>query len=58
MKKTNLQKPPVVGTAGGHDDPLLLEGLEPQREPELLAVFIHPMEKLQVGLPVEPQRRL
>ena len=54
--ETYLQGAPVAGV-GGHEETLLLEGPEPQREPEPRGVLVHVVEEADVALAREPQRR-
>lgn len=55
--ETYLQGSPVAGV-GGHEEPLFLEGPEPQREPEALRVLLHVVEVPDVALAGEPQGRV
>jgi len=55
--ETYLQGSPVAGV-GGHEEPLFLEGPEPQREPEPLRVLVHVVEVPDVALAGEPQGRV
>lgn len=57
-KRPYLQSPPVLGAVGGDDDAVFLGRPEPQRQSEVLAVFVHPVQEPQVGLPVETHGRL
>lgn len=57
-KRPYLQSPPVLGAVGGDDDAVLLGRPEAQRQSEVLAVLVHPVQEPQVGLPVETQGRL
>lgn len=57
-KQPYLQSPPVLGAVGGDDDAVLPGRPEPQRQSEVLAVLVHPVQEPQVGLPVETHGRL